>query len=55
VNPYTQKVETDTSDFKYRWTTATGEYLYSNEQQFDPNRIREINNVEWQLTPARAR
>jgi hypothetical protein len=55
VNPYTQKVETDTSDFKYRWTTATGDYLYSNEPQFDPNRIRETNNVEWQLTPARAR
>jgi hypothetical protein len=55
VNPYTQKVETDTSDYKYRWTTATGDYVYSNEQQFDPNQVREINNVEWKLTPVRAR
>lgn len=55
VNPYTQKVETDTSDFKYRWTTATGDYVYSNEPQFDPNQVREINNLEWKLTPVRAR
>jgi hypothetical protein len=55
VNPYTQKVETDTSDFKYRWTTATGDYVYSNEPQFDPNQVREINNLEWKLTPVCAR
>jgi len=55
VNPWTKKVETDTADYKYRWTTSTGDYIYSNERQFDPNRVREINNVEWKLSPVRAR
>ena len=55
VNPYTKEVERDTDEYKYRWTNFSGDKIYSNERDFDPNRIREISNVEWKLTPVRER
>lgn len=55
VNPYSQQVERDTSEYRHRWVNPNGEYLYTDEVSFDPNQDRTLNQVEWKLTPIRAR
>jgi hypothetical protein len=55
VNPYTKEVERDTNEYKYRWTNFSGDRIYSEDRNFDPNRVRELSNVEWKLTPVRER
>jgi len=55
VNPFTREVEQDTSEYKHRWTNAGGERIYSDDRDFDPNKVRELNNVEWKKTLVRER
>ena len=55
VNPYTREVERDSADYKYRWTTANGDRLYSESEVLDPNRQPEFNRLEWKRTPVRPR
>jgi hypothetical protein len=55
VNPFTQEIERDTSDYKYRWTTEQGDMIYTDRQDFNPNAQQEINQQAWKLTPARPR
>lgn len=55
VNPFSREVETDTQEFKHRWTNANGDYIYSNSENYDPNKISELNQVEWKTTPVRKR
>jgi hypothetical protein len=55
VNPYTKEVERDTDEYKYRWTNFSGDRIYSEDRNFDPNKVRELSNVEWKLTPVRER
>jgi hypothetical protein len=55
VNPFTQEIERDTSDYKYRWTTEQGNMIYTDRQDFNPNAQQETNNQVWKLTPARPR
>lgn len=49
-NPYTGKVERDTSDWKMRWVNPSGEYIYSNDTQYDPTRDPEERRKDWKLT-----
>jgi len=55
VNPFTKQVEQDTNEYKYRWTNHSGDMIYSDDNRYDPNKIRELNNVEWKMTPVRER
>jgi len=55
TNPHTGKVERDTSDFKYRWVTPGGEYVYSNEGSYNPNHDPGQNRSDFKLTPVRRR
>ena len=55
VNPFTKKVEQDTSTYERRWTTSDGDRIYTDDSEFDPNRVSEFNNVDWKLTPVRKR
>lgn len=38
TNPFTGKIETDTDNWKNRWTNSSGDIIYSNDQGYDPNR-----------------
>ena len=49
-NPYTGKVERDTSDWKMRWVNSSGEYIYSNDTQYDPTRDPDERRKDWKLT-----
>lgn len=55
VNPYTNEVEQDSADYRFRWTTAGGDRLYSNQYGFDPNRDEALRQFEWKLTPVQPR
>lgn len=51
-NPYTGKVERDTSNWKNRWVNSSGEYIYSNETGYDPNADPDNTRHDYRLTRA---
>lgn len=50
VNPITGKVERDTSDWSRRWVNANGDYIYSNDTTYDPNRDPNLTRQDFRLT-----
>ncbi len=55
VNPFSGAVEQDTAEYKYRWTTEQGEMIYTDLNDYNPNRQLELSNRTWKLTPVRQR
>jgi hypothetical protein len=55
VNPFTKKVELDTSAYRHRWVDNQGNILYTDENSYDPNKQEQRPNREWKLTPSRPR
>lgn len=55
VNPFTKEIEQDTNEYARRWTNEAGDMIYCDDDRYDPNKIRELNHVEWKLTPVRPR
>jgi hypothetical protein len=55
LNPYTQEVEVGSNQWDYRWVTADGDELYTDEQDIDPNVDGCLNRSDWQHTPVRPR
>jgi hypothetical protein len=43
VNPYTGKTEQDNSDYKYRWVDASGNIIYSDDANYNPNNDPGLN------------
>jgi hypothetical protein len=37
VNPYTKEVEVDSGYWQHRWTTESGDILFTNDESYDPN------------------
>jgi hypothetical protein len=55
VNPFTQKVELDTSAYRHRWMNNHGEILYTDEKVYNPSEHEKRPNYEWKLSPSRPR
>ncbi len=55
VNPFTKKVELDTSAYRHRWMNNQGDILYTDENAYDPNKYEQRPNLEWKATPVRPR
>jgi hypothetical protein len=55
VNPFTGKIEQDTNEYKRRWTTEQGDMIYTDQDDFNPNAVKELNHQTWKLTPVRPR
>lgn len=53
TNPYTGKVERDTGEWSRRWVNASGEYIYSNDTNYDPNADPNNPRHDYRLTKAR--
>ncbi|MEN6319065.1 MAG: hypothetical protein ABFD82_09970 [Syntrophaceae bacterium] len=49
-NPYTGKVERDTSDWNRRWVNSSGEYIYSNDTGYNPNADPNNPRHDYKLT-----
>lgn len=52
-NPYTGKMERDTSDWKHRWVNSSGEYIYSNDTSYLPNNDPDNPRHDYKLTTPR--
>ncbi len=52
-NPFTGKIERDTNYYRYRWVNNEGDVLYTDQNDFDPNRYEEYNTREWKKTPVK--
>jgi hypothetical protein len=55
VNPFTKKVELDTSAYRHRWMNNHGDILYTDENTHNPNEYEKRPNYEWKRTLARPR
>ncbi len=55
INPFSGKVERDTNEYKRRWTTAQGDVIYTDQEEFNPNAVKELNHQTWKFTPVRPR
>ncbi len=55
VNPFTKKVELDTSAYRHRWMNNHGDILYTDENTHNPNEYEKRPNYEWKQTPTRPR
>lgn len=55
VNPFTDDVEIDTSEWKYRWTDPNGMRIFSNQEAYDPNHDIDLNKTGFKRTPVRER
>ena len=55
VNPFTNEVERDTNEYRRRWTTSEGDRIYTDQEDFNPNTVQELNHQTWKRTPVRPR
>jgi hypothetical protein len=55
VNPFTKKVELDTSAYRHRWMNNQGDILYTDENTHNPNEYEKRPNYEWKQTPVSPR
>jgi len=55
INPFTKKVELDTSAYHHRWMNNHGDILYTDENVYNPNEHEKRPNYEWKRTAARPR
>jgi hypothetical protein len=49
-NPYSGRMERDTSEWKRRWVNSSGEYIYSNDTVYDPNADPNNPRHDYKLT-----
>lgn len=55
VNPYTNEVEIGTNQWNHRWSSNSDFVIYSDDPDFDPNRIPELNHYEFKWSPVKKR
>jgi len=55
VNPYTGDVEIGSDQWKYRWINESGDVIYSNQDNYDPNLDNILNRSDYKKTPVRKR
>jgi hypothetical protein len=53
VNPHTREVEVDTDQFRFRWTSPSGDRYYTNQEGENPNHL--LQRSDYRLTPVRRR
>ncbi len=55
VNPYTKEVEIGTDQWRHRWINESGDVIYTNREEYDPNVDVHLNRSDFQRTPIRKR
>ena len=55
VNPYTGEVEMGSNQWERRWTNESGDVIYSNDSEYNPNYDLELNRSDYKVTPIRPR
>ena len=55
VNPYTKEIELGTNEWDHRWSSNGDFVIYTDDPNFDPNRIPELNHFEFRKSPVNRR
>ncbi len=55
VNPFTHETEIGSDQWNYRWENPSGEIIYTNQQNYNPNHDTGLNRSDYKLTPVRPR
>ncbi len=55
VNPYTNEVEVGTNQWKHRWINESGDVIYTDSEDYDPNVDVNLNRSDYKRTPVRKR
>ncbi|MBK8944750.1 MAG: hypothetical protein IPM32_05685 [Ignavibacteriae bacterium] len=55
VNPYTNEIEIATNQWKHRWVNQSGDVIYSNHEDYDPNIDININRSDFKRSKIRQR
>jgi hypothetical protein len=55
VNPYTKKVEIGSDQWRYRWVNESGDVVYSDRDNYDPNHDEVLNRTDYKKTSVRKR
>lgn len=53
ANPFTGKIETDTDNWKNRWINSSGDLIFSNDRNYDPNRDPDLKITGFKLSTPR--
>jgi hypothetical protein len=55
INPFTNEIETGTNQWNHRWSGSNDFVIYTDDPNFDPNRVSELNHFEFQRSPVKKR
>lgn len=55
VNPYTNEIEVGTDQYKYRWVNESGDVIYSDKEEYDPNIDIKLNRSDFKRSKIRKR
>lgn len=54
-NPHTERIETGSNQWNYRWVSSDGAEFYTDREDDDPNIPNLLNHSDWTRTPVRKR
>jgi hypothetical protein len=55
VNPFTNETETGTNQWNHRWSGSNDFVIYTDDPNFDPNRVPELNHFEFKRSDVKKR
>jgi hypothetical protein len=55
VNPYSKEVEIGSNQWQHRWVNESGDVVYSDVDDYDPNLDDVLNRTDYKKTPIRKR
>ena len=55
VNPFTKEIEIGTNQWKYRWENQSGDVIYSNDENYNPNSDINVNRSDFKKSNIRTR
>jgi hypothetical protein len=55
VNPYTKQIEVGSNQWKHRWINESGDVIYTDEEDYNPNVDVNLSRSDFKRTPVRKR
>jgi hypothetical protein len=55
VNPFTGETEIGTNEWNHRWSGNNDMVIYTDDPNFDPNRVPDLNHFEYKRSPVKKR
>ena len=55
VNPYTKEIEIGTDKWKHRWVNESGDVIYTDKEEYNPNVDVNLKRSDYKRTPIRKR